>query len=123
MATALLQEFKLLEEDASVFKLVGPVLVKQDLQEARANIQKRMEFIKIEMCTASESFLRACMCAQGVTDRAVARSHSTRLDNQFKEKEKLVKSRRDTVAPLPPPQYTHARRHIHSFCFCSCDHA
>merc|ERR1740117_1685913 len=66
-------EFKLLEEDASVFKLVGPVLVKQDLQEARANIQKRMEFIKIEI---------------------------TRLDNQFKEKEKLVKSRRDTVMQM-----------------------
>jgi prefoldin beta subunit len=47
------QEFKLLEEDANVFKLVGPVLVKQDLQEARANIAKRMEYIKTEVYVRS----------------------------------------------------------------------
>ena len=43
------QEFSLLEDDASVFKLVGPVLVKQDLQEARANVDKRLEYIKEEL--------------------------------------------------------------------------
>ena len=43
------QEFKLLEDDASVFKLVGPVLVKQDLQEARSNVGKRIEYIKEEL--------------------------------------------------------------------------
>jgi|EP01047_Picozoa_sp_COSAG01_P029089 prefoldin beta subunit len=43
------QEFKLLEDDANVFKLVGPVLVKQDLQEARANVDKRMQYIQEEL--------------------------------------------------------------------------
>merc|ERR1712216_1119769 len=38
-------EFKLLEDDANVFQLVGPVLVKQDLQEARANVDKRIDYI------------------------------------------------------------------------------
>ena len=32
-----------------MFKLVGPVLVKQDLAEARANIDKRIEYIKTEL--------------------------------------------------------------------------
>ena len=44
-----LQELKLLEEDANVYKLVGPVLVKQDLVEAKANVNKRLEFIKGEI--------------------------------------------------------------------------
>jgi hypothetical protein len=40
------------EEDASVYKLVGPLLVKQDLVEARANVGKRLEFITSERCGA-----------------------------------------------------------------------
>ena len=45
-----LQELELVEEDASVYKLVGPLLVKQDLVEARANVGKRLEFITSERC-------------------------------------------------------------------------
>jgi chaperonin cofactor prefoldin len=33
-----------------VFKLVGPVLVKQDQAEAKSNVDKRLEFIRGEMC-------------------------------------------------------------------------
>jgi chaperonin cofactor prefoldin len=33
-----------------VFKLVGPVLVKQDQVEAKGNVDKRLEFIRGEMC-------------------------------------------------------------------------
>jgi prefoldin beta subunit len=33
-----------------VYKLVGPLLVKQDLVEARANVGKRLEFITSERC-------------------------------------------------------------------------
>jgi prefoldin beta subunit len=32
-----------------VFKLVGPVLVKQDQAEAKSNVDKRLEFIGAEM--------------------------------------------------------------------------
>ena len=49
MASCCLQELKLLEEDANVYKLVGPVLVKQDLVEAKANVNKRLEFIRGEI--------------------------------------------------------------------------
>ena len=43
------QEFKLMSEDASVFKLVGPVLAKQDVGEARVNVDKRVEYITKEI--------------------------------------------------------------------------
>ncbi|KXZ55841.1 hypothetical protein GPECTOR_2g1392 [Gonium pectorale] len=39
-------ELKLLDDEANVFKAVGPVLVKQDLVEARTNVSNRLEYIK-----------------------------------------------------------------------------
>eukprot|EP00658_Telonema_sp_P-2_P080815 TRINITY_DN811_c0_g1_i10.p1 TRINITY_DN811_c0_g1~~TRINITY_DN811_c0_g1_i10.p1 ORF type:complete len:149 (-),score=73.18 TRINITY_DN811_c0_g1_i10:415-861(-) len=42
-------ELKLLEDDAEVFKLVGPVLVPQDQAEANANVEKRISYMKTEM--------------------------------------------------------------------------
>jgi len=44
-----LQEFKLMSVDASVYKLVGPVLAKQDVAESRTNVEKRIEFITKEI--------------------------------------------------------------------------
>ena len=38
-----------MEEEAKVYKLVGPVLVKQDLTEARGNVQKRIDYINGEL--------------------------------------------------------------------------
>ena len=37
---------ELLEDEAQVFKLIGPVLVKQELVEVKNNVTKRVEFIK-----------------------------------------------------------------------------
>lgn len=45
----LLQELELLEDDANVYKLIGPVLVKQDLAEAKANVNKRLDYITAEL--------------------------------------------------------------------------
>ncbi|MBA0724266.1 hypothetical protein Golax_020969 [Gossypium laxum] len=44
-----LKELDLLKEDANVYKLIGPVLVKQDLAEANANVRKRIEYISAEL--------------------------------------------------------------------------
>ncbi|KAL9268743.1 Prefoldin subunit 6-like protein [Drosera capensis] len=44
-----LKELELLKEDANVYKLIGPVLVKQDLAEANANVKKRIEYISAEL--------------------------------------------------------------------------
>nr|SVE91561.1 EOG090X0MQF [Daphnia sinensis] len=42
------EELSLLESDANVFKLIGPVLVKQDLEEACQNVNKRIDYITAE---------------------------------------------------------------------------
>jgi len=38
-----------LEEDAKVFKLVGPVLMTIELDEAKQNVEKRLQFIEAEL--------------------------------------------------------------------------
>lgn len=48
-----LTEFKMLSEDANVFKLVGPILAKQDLSECKSNVSKRIEFIDKEIARLS----------------------------------------------------------------------
>ena len=42
-------EFNTLEEDANVFKLVGPILAKQSLFECKNNVQQRLDFINKEV--------------------------------------------------------------------------
>lgn len=43
------QELDLLEDDAVVYKLVGPVLVRQELSEARQTVEKRLDYISKEL--------------------------------------------------------------------------
>ncbi|EGF80778.1 hypothetical protein BATDEDRAFT_24657 [Batrachochytrium dendrobatidis JAM81] len=43
------KEFKFLKDDATIYKLVGPVLVKQDTPEAVGNVSKRIEYISGEI--------------------------------------------------------------------------
>mmetsp|Transcript_2220 Transcript_2220/g.6571 ORF Transcript_2220/g.6571 Transcript_2220/m.6571 type:complete len:140 (+) Transcript_2220:159-578(+) len=38
-----------LDEGANVFKVVGPVLFKQDYDDVKENVQKRLEFIQAEI--------------------------------------------------------------------------
>lgn len=42
------QELDLLREDQTIYKKVGPVLLKQDLEEAQSTVKKRLEFIRTE---------------------------------------------------------------------------
>lgn len=44
-----LKEIDLLGDDSSVFKKIGPCLIKQDNVEARANVGKRIEYISEEL--------------------------------------------------------------------------
>lgn len=44
-----LQEFASLSPENTIYKQVGPVLLKQDQDEAKANVDKRLEFISSEM--------------------------------------------------------------------------
>uniref|UniRef100_A0A671WJ76 Prefoldin subunit 6 n=2 Tax=Sparus aurata TaxID=8175 RepID=A0A671WJ76_SPAAU len=43
------EELDLLESANIVYKLIGPVLVKQDLDEAKATVTKRLEYINGEI--------------------------------------------------------------------------
>jgi prefoldin beta subunit len=43
------QEFATLLPTNTIYKQVGPVLLKQDQAEAKANVEKRLEFIAGEM--------------------------------------------------------------------------
>ena len=43
----------MLADDAKVFKLVGPILAKQDLDECKNNVTKRIEFIDKEIARLS----------------------------------------------------------------------
>ena len=45
-------ELELLEDGAVVYKLIGPVLMNQELDDAKQNVAKRLDFIKAEMCAA-----------------------------------------------------------------------
>lgn len=43
------QELELLSEDAKVYKLIGPALVRQDQLEATSTVSKRLEYISSEL--------------------------------------------------------------------------
>ena len=43
------KELGTLSTDNTVYKLIGPVLVKQDPEEAKQNVQKRIEYITTQM--------------------------------------------------------------------------
>lgn len=46
---AVKKELDLLKSEDDVFKLIGPVLIKQDVEEAKQNVAKRMEYISSEL--------------------------------------------------------------------------
>ncbi|XP_002735724.1 prefoldin subunit 6-like [Saccoglossus kowalevskii] len=48
-------ELDILEDDGKVFKLMGPVLVKQDVEEAKQNVGKRIEYISSELKRIEDS--------------------------------------------------------------------
>jgi prefoldin beta subunit len=43
------KELELLEDDSAVFKLQGPVLVKQELADARQNVASRLKYLTSEL--------------------------------------------------------------------------
>ena len=44
-----LTEFKMLSDESKVYKLVRPILAKQDIEECKSNVTKRIEFIDKEI--------------------------------------------------------------------------
>lgn len=52
-----LKELELLEEDSKVFKLIGPVLVVQELVEVKSNVSKRIDYINADMQARTQETL------------------------------------------------------------------
>lgn len=50
LAELVFKELDLLEPTANVYKLTGPALLKQDLGEAKTNVDSRITMLKAEMC-------------------------------------------------------------------------
>merc|ERR1712168_902542 len=62
-----------MEADAKVYKKIGPVLAKQDLQEAKSNVAKRIEYLT---------------------------SESKRQENMLKDLDKKQDTQRETISKL-----------------------
>lgn len=46
------QELSRLDDSASIYKLTGPILVKQDLDMSKSTVKERLTFIKAQLCVA-----------------------------------------------------------------------
>ncbi|KAJ4448937.1 prefoldin subunit 6 [Periplaneta americana] len=77
--TAVKQELDLLQSGAEVFKLIGPVLVKQDLEEAKQNVAKRMDYIRNELKRTDD------MIASLDKKQDVHREAINKLQQQFQQ--------------------------------------
>mmetsp|Transcript_22558 Transcript_22558/g.49420 ORF Transcript_22558/g.49420 Transcript_22558/m.49420 type:complete len:129 (-) Transcript_22558:429-815(-) len=51
-----MKELEVVEDEANVYKLIGPMLIKQDLVEAKANVGKRLEYINAEIKRADGAY-------------------------------------------------------------------
>ncbi|KAH8585002.1 prefoldin-related [Cryptosporidium sp. chipmunk genotype I] len=50
------KELELLESDAVIYKLIGSVMVKQSLDDAKSTVSKRLEYITGEIESVNKSF-------------------------------------------------------------------
>ncbi|TRY52608.1 Prefoldin subunit [Cryptosporidium tyzzeri] len=50
------KELELLESDAVIYKLVGSIMVKQSLDDAKSTVSKRLEYITGEIESVNKSF-------------------------------------------------------------------
>jgi prefoldin beta subunit len=84
------KEFSKLEDDANIYKLVGPVLLKQDTTEAKSTVDSRLEYIGGEMWVFS--ILLAIFYADVVT--------SKRVEENIKSLQQQSEGKRMEVSPL-----------------------
>ncbi|KAK3038741.1 hypothetical protein RJ639_028348 [Escallonia herrerae] len=99
-----LKELDLLNEDANVYKLIGPVLVKQDLAEANANVRKRIDYISAELyvccCLDALVGLISVNSLKFYACSALIRFKWKRLDATLQDLEEKQNSKKDTVMRL-----------------------
>merc|ERR1719495_115749 len=75
-----------MEADAKVYKKIGPVLAKQDLEEAKSNVGKRIEYL------TSESKRQENMLKDLDKKQDAQRESISKLQQQFQQQQqKLLK--------------------------------
>ncbi|AOW04178.1 Prefoldin [Yarrowia lipolytica] len=65
-------EFKSVKDNAKVYKLTGPVLVPQSIDEAKSNVEKRLEFIRGQISTVEEEVASLQKQAEDKRDQLLA---------------------------------------------------
>lgn len=91
----------MLEEGAVVYKLIGPVLVQQELSEAKQTVNKRLEYIKKEMSV--DTILYSCvMYAAGkcITISLIVSLCSARYNQTIQDLDKKQESMTENLAKL-----------------------
>eukprot|EP00922_Rhytidocystis_sp_ex-Travisia-forbesii_P026670 GHVS01039017.1.p1 GENE.GHVS01039017.1~~GHVS01039017.1.p1 ORF type:complete len:122 (-),score=22.57 GHVS01039017.1:120-485(-) len=74
--TNVLKVLQSLEADAVVYKLVGPVLVRQPEEEATANVTKRLSYIQTEIERASKLESEAAEQCKQIAGKLMAENAS-----------------------------------------------
>lgn len=72
------KEFNSLDDESNIYKLVGPVLLKQDKQEALMAVNGRLEFIEKEMYGLRNQFRRLI-----VLEKADILGYSKRIEKEI----------------------------------------
>jgi prefoldin beta subunit len=83
------QEFAQLTSGNTVYKLIGPVLVKQDQAEAKSNVNTRLDFIRSEMSGFSPNVTNSELKSQ---------SSSQRVEGQIKDIEQKQEKKKGEVS-------------------------
>ncbi|KAJ7334563.1 Prefoldin subunit 6 [Desmophyllum pertusum] len=73
------EELDVIEPDGSVYKLIGPVLVKQDLEEAKQTVGKRIEYITAEI-KRNDTGIKDVEKKRGVSQEALSK-----LQHQYQQ--------------------------------------
>jgi len=72
-------ELDVIESDANVYKLTGPILVKQDVSEAKLNVGKRLDYIQGELKRHEKSIKDL------QTDQEKKKELLTKLQQQYQQ--------------------------------------
>eukprot|EP00943_MAST-04B_sp_MAST-4B-sp1_P008956 g8956.t1 len=65
------QEMDILNSDSKVYKLVGPVLVLQEFNSAKDNVEKRLEYIQKDMKRVDEAIAKKSKDAGDIQQKVI----------------------------------------------------
>ena len=98
------QELELLDDTNTIFKLLGPVLVRQDMEDARVTVAKRLQYITGEMWVPQRPLL---LRGGGINTLNTVpfpppfpSRCSKRYEQQMQEMEKRSEQQRELLARL-----------------------